>query len=53
MAQVSPQAVHERLREIARVDVSAELARVRVPILYLQGSHDRLVPASAASKSRE
>jgi pimeloyl-ACP methyl ester carboxylesterase len=50
MAQVSPQAVQERLREIARVDVSAELARIRVPIVYLQASHDRLVPPSAAKQ---
>ncbi len=48
MARVSPDAVRARLREIARVDVSAELARVSVPILYLQASHDRLVPKSAA-----
>ena len=48
MARVSPRAVRERLREIARVDVSTELARVGVPILYLQASHDRLVPKSAA-----
>lgn len=50
MSRVSPHAVKERLREIARVEVSAELARVRTPILYLQASHDRLVPASAAEQ---
>jgi pimeloyl-ACP methyl ester carboxylesterase len=50
MSQVSPQVVRERLREIARVDASGQLARVRVPILYLQGSHDRLVPRSAAGQ---
>jgi pimeloyl-[acyl-carrier protein] methyl ester esterase len=50
MSQVSPQAVRERLREIARVDVSSELSRVRAPILYLQASHDRLVPPSAAEQ---
>ncbi len=50
MSRVSPHAVRERLREIARVDVSAELGRVSVPILYLQASHDRLVPKSAAER---
>jgi pimeloyl-ACP methyl ester carboxylesterase len=50
MSRVSPQAVRERLREIARVDASEQLARVRVPILYLQASHDRLVPSSAAEQ---
>ena len=43
-------AVRERLRQIARVDVSAELQRVNAPILYLQASHDRLVPTSAAEQ---
>ena len=50
MAQVSPDIVRQRLREIARADASEQLARVHVPILYLQASHDRLVPPSAAEQ---
>jgi pimeloyl-ACP methyl ester carboxylesterase len=52
MAQVSPRAVRQRLSEIARVDVTAELRRVHVPILYLRATHDRLVPWSAAERIR-
>jgi pimeloyl-ACP methyl ester carboxylesterase len=52
MARVSPHAVRERLREIARVDVTAELGKVRVPILYLRATQDRLVPRSAAERIR-
>jgi pimeloyl-[acyl-carrier protein] methyl ester esterase len=52
MARVSPRAVRERLREIARVDVTAELRKVQVPILYLRATQDRLVPRSAAERIR-
>jgi pimeloyl-ACP methyl ester carboxylesterase len=52
MARVSPRAVRERLREIARVDVTAELRKVQVPILYLRATQDRLVPRSAAESIR-
>jgi pimeloyl-ACP methyl ester carboxylesterase len=42
--------LHARLTEIARVDVTRELAAVDVPILYMRARHDRLVPASCAER---
>jgi pimeloyl-ACP methyl ester carboxylesterase len=46
--RVAPKVLRARLRSVASVDVSAELAAVKVPCLYLRASHDRLVPASAS-----
>lgn len=48
MTKVSPAATRTRLREIGTVDASAALAGIRVRILYLRATHDRLVPRSAA-----
>jgi pimeloyl-ACP methyl ester carboxylesterase len=39
--------IRARLRAAAGVDARAALARVRVPILYLQASRDRVVPRAA------
>jgi pimeloyl-[acyl-carrier protein] methyl ester esterase len=50
MAKVSRVAVRARLREIAHVDVSAELSKIPAPILYLRATHDRLVPRSSADR---
>jgi pimeloyl-[acyl-carrier protein] methyl ester esterase len=50
LAQVSLAAVRTRLREIAHVDVSAELSKIRTPVLYLRATHDRLVPRSAGDR---
>ena len=36
-----------RLRAVLSVDVSAELRRVAVPILYLHATEDRVVPEVA------
>ena len=33
-----------RLSEVLRVDVRTQLADIACPVLYLQASHDRLVP---------
>jgi pimeloyl-ACP methyl ester carboxylesterase len=44
MAQVSPRTVRARLRAISQVNVTTDLSRVRVPVLYLRGTEDRLVP---------
>jgi len=41
-----------RLRAIARVDADAELARCRVPVLYLRAKNDRLVGPEAAERMR-
>jgi pimeloyl-ACP methyl ester carboxylesterase len=46
--RVAPRVLRARLRSVASIDVSARLATVRVPCLYLRASHDRLVPASAS-----
>jgi len=51
-AQIPPAVLHERLTEIALVDVSRELASVEVPILYMRATRDRLVPASCAEHIR-
>ena len=47
LAQVSAAALRARLAAVANVDVSPELSTVRVPVLYLRASEDRLVPRSA------
>jgi pimeloyl-ACP methyl ester carboxylesterase len=46
--QVSASALRARLRSALSVDVSATLAAVRVPTLYLRASHDRVVPLAAS-----
>ena len=48
LAQVSPSALRTRLRGVLSVDVSAKLAEVNVPVLYLRASQDRLVPQTAS-----
>ncbi len=52
MSTVSPRALRARLLAVADVDAAAALARVRVPILYLRATHDRLVPRSAGELVR-
>jgi len=47
MAGVAPAAWRARLRAVLSVDMSERLRSVRVPVLYLQGKHDRLIPSSA------
>jgi pimeloyl-ACP methyl ester carboxylesterase len=49
LAQVSPSALRARLRAVLAVDVSAKLAQVRVPVLCLRASQDRVVPRAASS----
>lgn len=46
-AIVSPTAFLARLKAVLTVDVSRELGEIRVPLLDLRASNDRLVPASA------
>lgn len=40
---VSPETIRTRLRAVADVDVTAMIAQIDCPLLYLKGSHDRLV----------
>jgi pimeloyl-[acyl-carrier protein] methyl ester esterase len=42
--------LRSRLAQVMSVDVSAELMNIRVPLLYLQASRDRLVPSAAEQK---
>jgi pimeloyl-ACP methyl ester carboxylesterase len=48
VSRVSPAALRARMRAVLGVDVSAELARVNAPILYLRASDDRVVPRAAS-----
>ena len=43
---VTPKVLCARVHEALHVDVRAELAQVRVPVLYLQPTQDRLVDAA-------
>jgi pimeloyl-ACP methyl ester carboxylesterase len=46
---VAPGVLRARLKAVLRVDVSSQLSRVQVPVLYLRASADRIVPASASA----
>lgn len=45
---VPDRVLRDRSREAIRVDVSRELERVTVPVLYLRAKHDRIVTQQAA-----
>jgi pimeloyl-ACP methyl ester carboxylesterase len=47
MPKVLPETMRARLDAVIGVNYLAELANINVPILYLKGKHDHLVPASA------
>ena len=40
--------LRHRLQVISKVDVTAELSALRMPVLYLQATKDVVVPASCA-----
>jgi pimeloyl-ACP methyl ester carboxylesterase len=46
--QVSPSVMRARLRSVLGVDVSAQLAHIEVPTVYLRATRDRVVPEAAA-----
>jgi pimeloyl-[acyl-carrier protein] methyl ester esterase len=48
IAQVAPLVVRARLRAVLSVDVSQQIAAVKVPTLYLRAVHDRVVPQAAS-----
>ena len=48
LGRVSSNAIRARLRAVLDVDFSEKLKEIRVPILYLQGLDDCIVPASAS-----
>lgn len=45
LSQVSPAVLAARVREVLCVDVTSELEACPVPVLYLRGRSDRVVPA--------
>ena len=45
---VQPAVWRMRLRSVLNVDVTQQLERIRVPMLYLRASDDRVVPARAS-----
>lgn len=48
LPKVSPATMRARLDAVIGVNCVAELARINVPILYLKGKQDHLVPSSAS-----
>lgn len=49
LAQVAEPVLRARLASVLSVDVTDKLPAVRVPMLYLRASRDRVVPASASA----
>ncbi|CAB3634010.1 MAG: serine aminopeptidase domain-containing protein [Achromobacter pulmonis] len=49
VAQVAPAVMQARLKAVMAADQTATFAAVRMPLLYLQARHDRVVPAAAAA----
>lgn len=47
LLRVRPEVLRHRAALTLRVDVSAQLARIAVPVLYLRATQDRLVAAAA------
>ena len=50
LATVSPAVIAARIREVITTDVTKELLACEVPILYIQATHDYVVPASNLEK---
>jgi pimeloyl-ACP methyl ester carboxylesterase len=48
LPKISPETMRARLDAVIGVNYLAELAKLNLPILYLKGRHDHLVPASAS-----
>lgn len=53
LLSVAPKVMAFRVWSVMGCDATAELARVRVPTLYLQAEHDRLVTKSSFEEIRE
>jgi pimeloyl-[acyl-carrier protein] methyl ester esterase len=52
MGWVTPKVLSGRVREALHVDVRAELAQVKVPVLYVQPTNDRLVDARCVEEMK-
>jgi len=50
LRRVSASVIRNRLRALLEVDVSALLARIDVPVLYLRASEDWLIPRAASDE---
>jgi pimeloyl-ACP methyl ester carboxylesterase len=48
IAQVTPEVMRARVHAVLCVDVTAQMASVKIPILYLRATQDKLVPRSAS-----
>ena len=48
LPKVSPETMRARLDAVIAVDYLAKLSKINVPILYLKGKQDHLVPSSAS-----
>jgi len=53
LAQVQPRVLAHRVRCVLRVDVGASLCACPVPVLYLRGTRDLVVPGWNLSKLRK
>ncbi|MBK5413220.1 alpha/beta fold hydrolase [Pseudomonas sp. TH31] len=51
--KVKPSVMRERLRSVLDIDVSAQLARINVPTVYLRATQDRVVPKAACMRISE
>ena len=49
LSLLSPRALCARVAAVIGVDVTAELARICVPVLYLRATEDRVIPPSATA----
>lgn len=53
LSSVAPAVLAERLREVIRINATDELQQCLVPILYLQGTRDYVVPSSNLARIRQ
>ena len=48
VAKIASSVIRSRLKAVISVDVSKELSALKIPVLYLRASHDRVVPRTAS-----
>jgi pimeloyl-ACP methyl ester carboxylesterase len=53
LTQIPAEVIRERVRAVLSVDVSAQLSAVRVPVMYLQATEDRMIPSAAGEYLRQ
>ena len=52
LTKVQPAVLRARLRAVVSVDVRTQARALEVPVLYLKGTRDRLVPTSAMTEAQ-